>query len=368
MKNYLEFEKEIKNLETEMDKLKSPFGKDGITEVDTNKIKVTEEEINSKLKSIYSNLNSWQKTLVARHEDRPRANFYIKNIFSSFTPLSGDRYFGDDKSVTAGFGLIGKKSVLIIGQEKGEDLNSRIEKNFGMMSPEGYRKCIRLMTLANRFKIPIITFVDTPGAYPGIGAEQRGQASAIAHSIECGMSLTVPTISIIIGEGGSGGAIALASSNKVIMLENSIYSVISPEGCASILWRDPGKSLEAAEAMKLSAQDLLRLGVIDEIVEEPVGGAHRNYDQIAINVKQSILRNLDFFEKMSKDQIYEHRKNKFLKIGREKGFITSSSSNDKGLVYNQSLLEKVRILLSEKKYLFGSFIIIIIVSLLVLTQ
>ena len=195
------------------------------------------------------------KNFVARHEDRPRANFYIKEYFSNFTALSGDRLFGDDKSVTAGFGLIDNKSVLVIGQEKGEDLNSRIEKNFGMMRPEGYRKCIRLMQLANRFQIPVITFVDTPGAYPGIGAEQRGQASAIAHSIECCMSLTVPNISIIIGEGGSGGAIALASSNKVIMLENSIYSVISPEGCASILWRDQSKSLEAAEAMKLTAKD-----------------------------------------------------------------------------------------------------------------
>ena len=219
MKNYLEFEKEIKNLEDEMELLKSP-GNESISEVDTNKIKSTQDQINSKLKNIYSNLNSWQKTQVARHEDRPRANFYIKKIFKDFTPLAGDRYFGDDQSVTTGFGLINEKSVLVIGQEKGEDLNTRIEKNFGMMSPEGYRKCIRLMKLADRFKIPIITFIDTPGAYPGIGAEQRGQASAIAHSIECCMSLKVPNISVIIGEGGSGGAIALASSNKVIMLEN----------------------------------------------------------------------------------------------------------------------------------------------------
>ena len=351
MKNYLEFEKEIKNLETEMDKLKSPFGKDGITEVDTNKIKVTEEEINSKLKSIYSNLNSWQKTLVARHEDRPRANFYIKNIFSSFTPLSGDRYFGDDKSVTAGFGLIGKKSVLIIGQEKGEDLNSRIEKNFGMMSPEGYRKCIRLMTLANRFKIPIITFVDTPGAYPGIGAEQRGQASAIAHSIECCMSLKVPNISVIIGEGGSGGAIALASSNKVIMLENSIYSVISPEGCASILWRDPGKSLEAAEAMKLSAQDLLKLGVIDDIITEPLGGAHRNHDEIAQNIKNTIIENLNYFENMSSEEIFDHRKNKFLKIGRGGGFAKPSEGGETGLEYSEPNSLKLKIIFTQNKYL-----------------
>jgi acetyl-CoA carboxylase carboxyl transferase subunit alpha len=229
MKNYLEFEKEIKALEEEVDSLKSPFGSEGISEVDTKKIKTTQEEINEKLKQTYQNLNSWQKTLVARHEDRPKANFYIKTIFNQFTLLSGDRYFGDDKSVIAGFGLIDKKSVLVIGQEKGEDLNTRIERNFGMMRPEGYRKCIRLMKLADRFQIPVVTFIDTPGAYPGIGAEQRGQASAIAHSIEASMSLTVPNISIIIGEGGSGGAVALASSNKVIMLENSIFSVISPK-------------------------------------------------------------------------------------------------------------------------------------------
>ena len=183
MKNYLEFEKEIKALEQDVDGLKSPFGAEGISEVDTKKIKNTENEINIKLKEIYSNLNSWQRTQVARHEDRPKANFYIKKIFSQFTLLSGDRYFGDDKSVIAGFGLIDNKSVLIIGQEKGEDLNSRIERNFGMMRPEGYRKCIRLMKLADRFQIPVVSFIDTPGAYPGLGAEQRGQASAIANSI-----------------------------------------------------------------------------------------------------------------------------------------------------------------------------------------
>ena len=268
MKNFLDFEKDIKELEEKIDNLKSPYGAEGISEVDTQKIQNTQEEINEKLKETYANLNSWQKTQVARHEDRPKANQYIKKIFDNFTALSGDRYFGDDKSIIAGFGLIDNKSVLVLGQEKGEDLNSRIERNFGMMRPEGYRKCIRLMQLANRFKIPVISFIDTPGAYPGIGAEQRGQASAIANSIECCMSLTVPNISIIIGEGGSGGAVALASSNKVIMLENSIFSVISPEGCASILWRDPSKSLQAAEAMKLTASDLLELGIIDEIIKE----------------------------------------------------------------------------------------------------
>ena len=352
MKNYLEFEKEIKALEEELDNLKSPFGSEGISEVDTTKIKTTQEEINEKLRETYSNLNSWQKTLVARHEDRPKANFYIKKIFKEFTLLSGDRYFGDDKSVIAGFGLIDKKSVLVIGQEKGEDLNTRIERNFGMMRPEGYRKCIRLMKLADRFQIPVVIFVDTPGAYPGIGAEQRGQASAIANSIESSMALTVPNISIIIGEGGSGGAIALASSNKVIMLENSIYSVISPEGCASILWRDPSKSLQAAEAMKMTAKDLLNLGIIDEIIPEPLGGAHRNPDVIAEDIKHSIIKNLSSFENYSKEEVYDHRKSKFLKIGRKRGFSKSSSLDDVGLSYKGSNIQKIKGHIVKNKLLY----------------
>ena len=210
---------------------------------------------------------------------------------------------------------------MVIGQEKGDDLDSRIERNFGMMRPEGYRKTIRLMELANRFNIPIISFIDTPGAYPGVGAEERGQAEAIAKSIECCMKLKVPTIAIIIGEGGSGGAIALASSNKVIMLQNAIYSVISPEGCATILWRDPKKMLDAAKAMKLSAKDLLELDIIDEIIDEPAGGAHRDKDLILQNVRNSISKNLENFKLMSADEIFNDRKNKFLKIGRSKGFM-----------------------------------------------
>jgi acetyl-CoA carboxylase carboxyl transferase subunit alpha len=365
MKNYLEFEKDIKTLEDEMELLKSP-GNESISEVDTSKIKSTQDQINSKLKSIYSSLNSWQKTQVARHEDRPRASFYIGKIFNNFTPLAGDRYFGDDQSVTTGFGLINDKSVLVIGQEKGEDLNTRIEKNFGMMSPEGYRKCIRLMKLADRFKIPIITFIDTPGAYPGIGAEQRGQASAIAHSIECCMSLKVPNISVIIGEGGSGGAIALASSNKVIMLENSIYSVISPEGCASILWRDPGKSLEAAEAMKLSAQDLLKLGVIDDIITEPLGGAHRNHDEIAHNIKNTIIENLNYFENMNPDEIFDHRKTKFLKIGRGGGFAKPYASREDGLEYKEPISLKLKRIFSQNKYILSATGLVIIASIFAL--
>ena len=367
MKNYLEFEKEIKTLETDLESLQSPFGSEGISEVDTQKITKTEEQINEKLKITYANLNSWQRTLVARHEDRPRTNFYIKKIFSSFTTLSGDRLFSDDKAVIAGFGLIDNKSVLVIGQEKGEDLTSRIERNFGMMRPEGYRKCIRLMQLANRFQIPIVTFIDTPGAYPGIGAEQRGQASAIANSIECCMSLKVPNISIIIGEGGSGGAIALASSNKVIMLENSIYSVISPEGCASILWRDPTKSLQAAEAMKLTAKDLLELGIIDEVIKEPLGGAHRDRETMAQDMKYSIIKNLRDFENLSRDEVYDHRKDKFLKIGRGRGFGKIDNLNDSGLGYKESYFDKARREFSRNHYLYYGLIAFLLALITITT-
>jgi len=322
MKNYLNFETDIKKLESEIEKLKDPYNQDGLSEVDTKKISESQQEIDKKLKEIYSNLDPWQTTLVARHEDRPKAKFFIDNLFEDFIPLSGDRFYGEDKSVIAGFAKFNEKSVLVIGQEKGDSLESRIERNFGMMRPEGYRKTIRLMKLANKFNIPIISFVDTPGAYPGVGAEERGQAEAIAKSIECCMSLSVPTFAIIIGEGGSGGAIALASSNKVIMLENAIYSVISPEGCATILWRDPKRTLDAAKAMKISSKDLLELKVIDEIISEPVGGAHRDRDLILDNVRKSIESNLNKFFNMSRDEVLNHRKNKFLAIGRSKGFVS----------------------------------------------
>jgi len=321
MKNYLNFETDIKNLEAEVEKLKDPYNQEGLSEIDTKKISESQHTIDEKLKEIYSNLDPWQTTLVARHEDRPKAKFFIENLFEDFIPLSGDRFYGEDKSVLAGFAKFNEKSVLVIGQEKGDSLETRIERNFGMMRPEGYRKTVRLMKLANKFNIPIISFIDTPGAYPGVGAEERGQAEAIAKSIECCMELNVPTFAIIIGEGGSGGAIALASSNKVIMLENAIYSVISPEGCATILWRDPKKTLDAAKAMKLSARDLLDLKVIDEIVTEPVGGAHRDRDLILDNVRKSIENNLNNFLNMSREEIFDHRKNKFLTIGRSKGFV-----------------------------------------------
>ena len=323
MKNYLNFENDIKNLDTELDKLKDPYNQSGLSEVDTQKISQTQKELDEKLKSIYSNLDPWQTTMVARHEDRPKSKFFIDNLFEDFISLSGDRYYGEDKSVICGFAKFNNQSVLVIGQEKGDNLESRIERNFGMMRPEGYRKTIRLMELADRFNIPIISFIDTPGAYPGVGAEERGQAEAIAKSIECCVKLRVPTFSIIIGEGGSGGAIALASSSKVIMLENAIYSVISPEGCATILWRDPKKMLDAAKAMKLSAKDLLKLEIIDEIIPEPIGGAHRDRNLILDNVRNVISKNLEKFKNMTAEEILNNRKNKFLRIGRGDGFINN---------------------------------------------
>ena len=349
MKNYLNFEQDIKNLEIELDKLKDPYNQEGLSEVDTDRISKIQSEIDSKLNDVYSNLDSWQKTQVARHEDRPKAKFFIENLFEEFIPLAGDRFYGEDKSVLTGFAKFNQTSVLVIGQEKGEDLDSRIERNFGMMRPEGYRKTIRLMKLADKFNIPIILFIDTPGAYPGVGAEERGQAEAIAKSIECCMELKVPTISVIIGEGGSGGAIALASSNKVLMFENAIYSVISPEGCATILWRDPKKTLEAAEAMKLSSKDLLELGIIDEIISEPLGGAHRDKDLSIKNVRDSIKKNLDELNSMNRDEIFSHRKNKFLSIGRKKGFVSKIDS-DENLIMKENFLQKIFINLKKFQY------------------
>ena len=366
MKNYLNFENEIKNLEKEIEKLRDPYNQEGLSEVDTQKISSTQAELDEKLKDIYSNLDPWQTTMVARHEDRPKSKFFIDNLFEDFISLSGDRHYGEDKSVLTGFAKFRGNSVLVIGQEKGEDLDSRIERNFGMMRPEGYRKCIRLMKLADRFQIPVVSFIDTPGAYPGLGAEQRGQASAIANSIECCMSLTVPNLSIIIGEGGSGGAIALASSNKVIMLENSIYSVISPEGCASILWRDPSKSLQAAEAMKLTAKDLLKLGVIDEIISEPLGGAHRDPDSIAADIKHSIIKNLKSFENYSKEEIYDHRKAKFLQIGRGQGFSKTSNFEGGGLSYKDTNIQKFTSHIVKNKLTYAGITLLAMTSLIVL--
>ena len=362
MKSYLNFESEIKNLEGELDKLKDPYNNEGLSEVDTGKISEIQSEIDNKLREVYSNLNSWQKTQVARHEDRPKSKFFIENLFQEFVPLAGDRFYGEDKSVLTGFAKFNETSVLVIGQEKGDDLNTRIERNFGMMRPEGYRKTIRLMRLADKFNIPIIIFIDTPGAYPGVGAEERGQAEAIAKSIACSMDLKVPTISVIIGEGGSGGAIALASSNKILMFENAIYSVISPEGCASILWRDPKKTLEAAEAMKLTSKDLLELEVIDEIISEPLGGAHRDKDLCLTNVKESIQKNLDEMNLMSRDEIFSHRKNKFLLLGRNKGF-SSSLDYQENLTMKETLLDKAKIKFKQFKYQIIVLLLFVILSI-----
>ena len=335
MKNYLIFEKDIEKLDSEIEKLKDPFNKDGLTQVDTKKMHDIQTELDEKLKDIYSKLDPWQTTMVARHEDRPKAKFFIDNLFENFISLSGDRHYGEDKSVLTGFAKFNEISVLVIGQEKGDDLQTRIDRNFGMMRPEGYRKTIRLMNLANKFNIPIISFIDTPGAYPGVGAEERGQAEAIAKSIECCMELKVPTIAIIIGEGGSGGAIALASSNKVIMFENAIYSVISPEGCATILWRDPKKMLDAAKAMKLSSKDLLELNIIDEIIFEPTGGAHRDKNLMLENVKNSISKNLENLLNKSVEEIINERKDKFLKIGRNRGFVSDLDISSLSLKSNK---------------------------------
>ena len=367
MKNYLEFEKEIKNLENELTNLRDPFDKEGISEVDTDKIHSLQAEIDQKLTNIYSNLNRWEETLVARHEDRPRAKYYIENIFSDFINLCGDRNIAEDSSVLVGFAKFFDQSVLVIGQEKGDDLDSRIKRNFGMMRPEGYRKCIRLMKLADKFDIPIISFIDTPGAYPGVSSEERGQAQSIASSIECCMSLQVPNIAIVIGEGGSGGAIALATTNKVLMLEHSIYSVISPEGCASILWRDPSKTSEAAEAMKLSAKDLLKQEIIDEIIPEPIGGAHRDKELIAINIKNCIKKNLQQLKKLKRSEILEHRKEKFLKIGK----LPSAIFHMKNLEFKDNIKDQMKkniipIIIKRKKLFTGFIVISILVFFLYL--
>ncbi len=360
MRNYLNFEDEIKNLESEIEKLKDPYNNEGLSEVDTGKISKIQNEIDQKLKEAYSNLNPWQTTLVARHEDRPKSKFFIENLFEEFLPLSGDRFYGEDKSVLAGFAKFKNNSVLVIGQEKGDDLDSRIKRNFGMMRPEGYRKTIRLMKIADKFKIPIIFFIDTPGAYPGVGAEERGQAEAIAKTIECSMGLGVPTISIVIGEGGSGGAVALASSSKVLMLSNAIYSVISPEGCATILWRDASKTLEAANAMKLTAKDLFNLGVIDEIIDEPAGGAHRDRELTLENIKSAIEKSLNSLKNLNKDEIINHRKNKFLSIGRGDGFSKKSdeeTSLSMKITFIKNLKNRIILFKKELSILLGVIII-----------
>ena len=318
MQHYLDFEKELALLDGKANELRSINSSQN--EEKQKKIDIKEIEKKSKqlLKKIYSDLTPWHKCQIARHPERPHSSLYIKNLMTEFIPLAGDKKFAEDKSIIGGLARLNDTPIVIIGHEKGDDTKSRIQHNFGMARPEGYRKAVRLMDLADKFNLPVITFIDTPGAYPGKGAEERGQAEAIASSIAKCMQIKVPLISIIIGEGGSGGAVALASSNKIIMLEHSIYSVISPEGCASILWKNSDKMKEAAEALKLTAGDLTKLGIVDEIISEPIGGAHRNINEIILKVGKSLERSLKKFNKITPDQILEERRKKFLDVGKFK--------------------------------------------------
>ena len=318
MQHYLDFEKELALLDGKANELRSVYSSQNEEKQKNGDIKEIEKKSKQLLKKIYSDLTPWHKCQIARHPERPHSSLYIKNLMTEFIPLAGDKKFAEDKSIIGGLARLNDTPIVIIGHEKGDDTKSRIQHNFGMARPEGYRKAVRLMDLADKFNLPVITFIDTPGAYPGKGAEERGQAEAIASSIAKCMQIKVPLISIIIGEGGSGGAVALASSNKIIMLEHSIYSVISPEGCASILWKNSDKMKEAAEALKLTAGDLTKLGIVDEIISEPIGGAHRNSNEIILKVGKSLERSLKKFNKITPDQILEERRKKFLDVGKFK--------------------------------------------------
>ena len=314
MAHYLDFEKPLAEIEGKAEELRAMARQNEEMDVEkeAENLDLKAQEI---LADLYKNLTPWRKCQIARHPERPHCKDYIKALFSEFVPLAGDRNFADDQAVIGGLARFGDKPIVVIGHEKGSDTKSRIERNFGMARPEGYRKAIRLMELADKFGLPVITLVDTPGAYPGKGAEERGQSEAISRSTEKCLQIGVPFISIIIGEGGSGGAVALATANKVAMLEHSVYSVISPEGCASILWKDAEKMREAAEALRLTADDLYALGVTDQIIQEPLGGAHRNPAQAIESVKGAIESMLSALKsKKPKDLINERRK-KFLKLG-----------------------------------------------------
>ena len=271
--------------------------------------------IRDRLKTLYSDLTPWRKCQVARHQDRPHCKDYISHLFDDYTPLAGDRNFADDHAVMGGLARFSGTPVMVIGHEKGADTKSRISRNFGMARPEGYRKAIRLMDMADKFNLPVITLVDTPGAYPGKGAEERGQSEAIARSTEKCLQIGVPLISVIIGEGGSGGAVAFATANRVAMLEHSIYSVISPEGCASILWKDAEKTREAAEALRLTAQDLAKLGVNDQVISEPLGGAHRDRNMTLEAVRSAIADMLAELSQKNRSQLLADRRKKYLKMG-----------------------------------------------------
>lgn len=311
---YLDFEQQILEIDTRLADVNAD-----VTRSDTEKKEETSRLIKKKektIESIYTNLTPWQKSAVARHENRPHTSDYINTIFQNFSILSGDRAFADDKAIIGGFAEFDGQTVMVIGHEKGHDTESRLAHNFGMAKPEGYRKAIRLMKLAEQFNVPVITLVDTAGAFPGMEGEERGQGQAIAASTEACLDLKVPLICCIIGEGGSGGAIALASGNKVLMLENSIYSVISPEGCASILWKDAKMASKAAEILNLTATDLLRLGIIDEVVPEPLGGAHRYPQETMGALASAIKKHLDSLKSHTPDELKTMRHDKFLAMTR----------------------------------------------------
>jgi len=313
MNSYLEFEKPVAKLDERITELRSAADNDDVDI--SSELERLERKSADLLKSTYGSLTPWQKTQVARHPNRPHFCDYIEHAFDEFVPLGGDRYFGDDDAILGGFAKLGDRRLVLIGHEKGNDTETRLKHNFGMGKPEGYRKAIRLMELAGRFGLPVVTLVDTSGAFPGIEAEERGQAEAIARSTEACLGLPVPMVSVIVGEGGSGGAVALASAERVLMLEHAVYSVISPEGCASILWRTAEKAADAAEAMKVTAQHLKRLKVIDRIITEPVGGAHRDPVKAAHSLAAVVDEELDALSKLSSKQLRRMREDRFLQIG-----------------------------------------------------
>ncbi|MBT2130150.1 acetyl-CoA carboxylase carboxyltransferase subunit alpha [Aliiroseovarius lamellibrachiae] len=315
MTHYLEFEKPLAEIEGKAEELRALARANEEMDVE-GEAAALDAKADTMLKELYEGLTAWRKCQVARHPERPHCKDYIEALFTEYTPLAGDRNFADDHAIMGGLARIGDTAVVVMGQEKGHDTKSRIERNFGMARPEGYRKAIRLMDLADRFGLPIVALVDTPGAYPGKGAEERGQSEAIARSTERSLNANVPVISVIIGEGGSGGAVALATANTVMMLEHSVYSVISPEGCASILWKDAEKMREAAEALRLTAQDLQKLGVCDTIIAEPMGGAQRDRSQTIEAVGKAIEAELKALTARAKgDTMRKERREKFLKIG-----------------------------------------------------
>ena len=316
-RTYLDFERPIAELESKIEELESVLERNGADAPDAaDEVAKLRGKATDQLKSLYGKLDAWGKTMVARHPERPHLKDYIAELVTDFEALAGDRRFGEDHAIVGGTGRIHGRPVVIIGHEKGHDTQSRLTHNFGMARPEGYRKAVRLMDLAERFDLPVVTFVDTAGAYPGLGAEERGQAEAIARSTERCLSLKTPLVSIITGEGGSGGAVALASANTVLMLEHSIYSVISPEGCASILWRDGSRAKDAALAMKITAQDLQELKIIDTIVEEPLGGAHRDRQLAIQRVGEALDSALSSLDGLSPDELKQNRRERFLRIGR----------------------------------------------------